>query len=105
MAWSNLTEVREEWLDAPDDDDVLQRYLDAAHEACVAYAPALGEGDPVPEGYKMAEAQQARAIYRSLTAGRSDDYGNDDIAVTVFPLDWNIRQLLRPRRVRGLQVR
>lgn len=103
MTWAGLEEARGLWSDAPLDDDLLGSYLESAHEQCVSYAPALptpeeGQEQEVPERYVVAEVMQARAIYRSLRAGNQDQMGPDGFTVTVFPLDFNVKALLRPNR-------
>jgi hypothetical protein len=41
---------------------------------------------------------QARAIWNATKTGPADSLGADGLTVTVFPLDWNIKALLRPKR-------
>lgn len=81
---------------SPDLADVL---LTSAREACEAYAPAPPDGADVTiaESWRVAQVMQSRAVYRSFKAGAGDQIGGDGLAVTVFPLDWSVRQLLRPR--------
>jgi hypothetical protein len=42
---------------------------------------------------------QARAVYNSVKAGSGDQVGPDGLTVTVYPMDWNVKNLLRPRKV------
>ena len=103
VGWVTLTQARELWPDADVlGDDVLTTYLASAHESCVAFAPALADGATVPEAWQVAQVMQARAVYRSLKAGARDQVGPDGFAVTVYPLDWNVRQQLRPKQGRPL---
>lgn len=96
--WVTLETARGLWPDAPVDDDILTQYLTSAQIQCAEFAPALPDGAEIPESYVLANVMQARAIYRSLRTGNSDQMGADGFAVTVYPLDWNIRALLRPKR-------
>lgn len=97
--WATLTEARSLWADAPDEDEVLDLALDAAQEQCEAFAPALGEGAPVPAGYTLAVVTQARSVYRaSALANQDGGIGPDGLVIRTFPLDWQVRQLLRPAR-------
>jgi len=73
--------------------------LAAARTQCEAFAPALEEGEDVPENYRLAQALQARALYRSGIAGSGDQIGPDGLTVTVFPMDWTVKRLLRPETV------
>lgn len=94
--------------DAPDDEDVLATYLQAAYEQCLDYLPhtrdEAGELVPavpatVPARLVKAQIWQARALYQSVVTGPGDQVGADGLRVTVFPMDWSVRNLLRPRRV------
>lgn len=74
--------------------------LSAAQEQCAAFAPAprLDEdGQPViPYSWKLAVVYQARALARAARTGSGDQMGGE-FTVTVFPMDWTVKQLLRPR--------
>lgn len=101
IGWVTLSQARALWRDAVDqDDDELTTYLLSAYESCAEFAPELADGAPVPESWRLAQVMQARAQMRSLTAGRDDNMAADGLTVTVYPLDWNVRQLLRPKRGR-----
>lgn len=121
MAWTGWLEGQAQaapyWpgigdLDEPD----ALALLTSALEQCQAYAPdvtaAAGvsgaqitdtdtDGTVVeahaPESWRLAQALQARALYRSGIAGSGDQIGVDGLSVTVFPMDWTVKNLLRPR--------
>lgn len=116
IGWVDLDgdDLAADWSDAPVDAEVLATYLRAAYDQCVTYLPHRREvgglyGDlvpimPMPGGdreasCRLAQIMQARALYNSVTAGRGDQLGPDGLAVTVYPMDWTVRNLLRPRRV------
>lgn len=99
--WLTLETTRAQWADAPLDDVFLFQILDTAKEQCLAYAPALLLGAPIPQRYVQAELMQARAIYQSVIANQQDNVGVDGFQVRVFPLDFTIRALLRPKRAIG----
>lgn len=90
--------IVELWPDAPADPEVVQTLLNSAHVECVAYAPVLPVDAAVPDNYRIAEVMQARAQHRSFVAGSGDTMGGE-LTVTSFPLDWTVRQLLRPRHI------
>lgn len=71
--------------------------LEAARTACEKFAPALTEPEDPPAHYVIAQAYQARAVARAALAGGQDQIGLDGLAVTVYPLDWTVKQLLRPK--------
>lgn len=60
----------------------------------------LEESD-VPEAWKLALIMQARSVYNAgqARAGGSE-FGNEDFSISIYPLDWQVKQLLRP--IRGL---
>lgn len=102
--WLTPEEARTEpyWPECEvEEDDALARLLAAARTACEAFAPSLEEGADVPEHYRLAQAAQARAIWRA-GGGTTDgtDLGGTEYAVTVYPLDWNVKALLRPKHGR-----
>lgn len=113
IGWVNTDDqsITAEWRDAPSDEAVLTRYLGAAHEQCTAFLPhhedAAGNWVPdvpetVPERLKLAQILQARALYNSVVTGPDDQMGEGSMGVTVFPMDWTVKNLLRPRRVGGV---
>lgn len=99
--WLSLEMARAQWADAPLDDVFLAQILDAAKLQCIAYAPALAVGAVVPVNYLHAQLMQARALYQSVIANQQDNVGVDGFQVRVFPLDFTIRALLRPKRAIG----
>lgn len=89
------------WPDVPMNDDTATLYLSAAKEACLAYAPALPEGAAMPDGWRLAQALQARNTYNSSKAAPGGDFDGGGYGISAFPLDWQVKQLLRPRRALG----
>lgn len=98
--WASLEAARAQWADAEQmEDPELTQYLAAAYEQCVEFAPELADGQTViPQRLVQAQVMQARAIWRSLTAGDNNQLGPDGFSVTVYPMDWTVKNLLRPRR-------
>jgi hypothetical protein len=96
--WLTLAMARRLWPDAPRDDVALFLLLDTARVACEAYAPALDVGVAFPSNYLEAQLAQARSVWNLMqTAPQTDAIGYDQTAVRVYPLDYNVRQLLRPK--------
>lgn len=96
--------IDELWPDAPSDQDVLRDLLDSAQTQCEEFLPHV-DGvleppvpDPAPANYRIANVMQARAQHRSFVTGGTDQIGSDQ-TVTVFPMDWNVKRLLRPLKV------
>ncbi len=115
--WHTPESARAGWLGAPPD-EVLIELLEVARLEVVAYAPPLdptdtetvspAEGAPyvvqtVPEGYRWAQRQHARNVWNASTVNASGGFGaqGEGFGLTVFPLDWSIKQRLRPRTLFG----
>lgn len=80
------------------DADLLEQMLEAVHEQCVEYAPALTEGAPVPQRYVEAEVLQLRQLYQAWQRDGDVLGFGDGFAVRVRPLGEDVKALLRPRR-------
>lgn len=115
--WWTVDEAKGSWVGAPADDD-LELLLDVAKAEIIAYAPALDpddvvtvtpdEGDPyevqvIPAGYRWAQLAHARNIWNAAKVNPSGGFGADGetFALTPFPLDWAIKQRLRPAAMFG----
>lgn len=92
--WLSLSGARADWPDAPESDLALYRTLVSARIACEDFAP---EADPIPDSYLVAQLTQAKAVWGSLRATNDSRIGEGEFAVTVYPLDWSVKQLLRPK--------
>lgn len=97
--WHSIGSAHGAWPDsAALEDDRLHVLLETAKRECLAYAP-LPAGLVPPVSYREAQLLHAR---NRNAAGRIDpsngDAGGDGFALSAFPLDWTIRQLLRPQR-------
>jgi len=105
-----LVETSPTWVETTDTDDLLEA-LEAAHEQCLDFLngrvpwripPDEDAGTPgvAPARLVLAQKLQARALLRSTYTGSRDEIGPDGMTVTVFPMDWTVKNLLRPRRGR-----
>lgn len=97
VGWVDSVALKTEWWDAPDQAE-LDDLLAAAHEVCLAYAPALAEGAPVPKSWAMAQKLQAKHLYARDKSGNRDSVGPDGYTVSTFPLVLEARNLIRPKR-------
>ena len=97
VGWVDSAALRAEWWDAPDQAE-LDALLGVAHEVCLAYAPALAEGEPVPKAWAMAQKLQAKHLYARDKSGNKESVGPDGYTVSTFPLVLEARTLLRPKR-------
>lgn len=87
------------WAGAVDYGQDLAFPLYVAAIQCERFAPTLAEGATVPENYVAAQVLQTRALVRAGIVGDGDRAGAEE-TVTVFPMDWTVKALLRPRRGR-----
>lgn len=97
--WATVAQARaQEPQFAKMPDEEVTALLQAAYEQCVAFAPPVevvdGVGE-VPASYIKAQIMQANALRRSNRVGTNDQVGSD-FPVTVFPMDWTVKALLRP---------
>lgn len=100
--WHTLDSVREEWPDAEYIDDVpLWRVLELARTQVLDFAPALVDPDIVPDRYRDAQRVQARNIWNAAKVSPDGTVGTDDFVIRPFPLDWHVKQIIRPKRGRG----
>ena len=76
----------------------LELILAAAREQCEAYGPAQADPDVIPSGWVIAQVLQARSLVRAGFVGSNDQAGGYGDTVTVYPMDWQVKNLLRPKR-------
>ena len=98
--WATLALTRDQWVDARTmEDALLYELLELSKVQILEYAPALADGVAVPLQYRLAQIVQAKNVYNSsLVDAGSGDIGNDTFTLRPFPLDWQVKQMLRPRR-------
>lgn len=88
------------WPGSEDYGDELGFPLYVARIQCETFAPALAEGVVAPVNYVAAQVLQTRALVRAGIVGDGDKAGGYGETVAVFPMDWTVKALLRPRRGR-----
>jgi hypothetical protein len=103
--WLSFEDARTDWADAPESDALLYRILDSAKVAVISYTPPrvlaeIAAGLPVPSNLVQAQLMQARATLQATRAGASDTIGADGQTVRVYPLDWNVKAQIRPKRAK-----
>ncbi len=93
--WHTVDSARLEWIDAAGIDDLrLYSLLELARQQCAAFAPALAVDERAPLNYRHAQLMQARNM---LNAGRAEGDGAGEFVLRPFPLDWMVKQTLRPK--------
>lgn len=98
--WHDAESVREEWIDAPESDELLDELLEVAQQSVVAYAPALpaSEDESIPTNYRYAQLQQVKNLWNAGRVDSAGGVGDEGFVFRPHPLDWVIKQILRPRR-------
>lgn len=91
----NLVSVRLTWKGAPQDDARLFDLLTVAQNAVDAYGHSSKVG---PESIAQAVIMQARNIWNGTAQNDDNSLGYGDYAAPVYPLDRQVKNLLRPRR-------
>jgi hypothetical protein len=111
--WHTIETARDQWVDAPLDDEDLEELLEVARGAVLAYAPVVAdelvEADgyvttiptTIPSSYRRAQLMQARNVFNASKAAPGGEFDGSSYGITTHPLDWQIKQLLRPRTVFG----
>jgi hypothetical protein len=97
QGWHDADSAREEWLDAPFEDPQLEALLDVARVQCLTYAPGEFTASFVPPRYRMAQLLQARNLWNASKQDPGGEMGGEGFAVRVFPMDWTVKNLLRPK--------
>lgn len=96
--WHTLDTARADWQDAPGFDPWLFEMLTIAKEQVIAYAPKLETGARPPLAYRNAQLAQARNLWNAAkTDPASGSLGDDTFVIRPYPLDWIIKQILRPK--------
>lgn len=96
--WHTLDSARDIWPDAPGYDSWLYELLDIAKQQVLDYAPALAEGVRPPKNYRLAQRMQARNLWNANKVDpASGGIGEDSFVVQPFPLDWMVKQVIRPK--------
>lgn len=98
--WHTITTAREDWPDAPDSDRRLAELLAVARDQCEAFAPRIAAPNWPPAGYRLAQLTQARNLWNGSRVDAGGAAGIDGFALAPFPLDWQVKQMLRPRNPR-----
>lgn len=102
--WMPPRVIRDRWRDAPADDAQLIDLMLVAQEQVSEYGPrrirmGLVEGALPPDRYARAALMQARNLWNAAKTDPGGAIGAEPggFAFTPFPLDWQVRQTIRPK--------
>lgn len=98
--WHTMSSARALWIGAPVDDVDLYELLTVARDQVLDFAPARFSepGAEVPVRFKRAQLMQARNIWNASKKDEQDQMGGEGFTVTVWPMDWSVKNLIRPKR-------
>lgn len=96
--WHSLDSVREDWVDAPDNDRWLFELLQIAKTQCVEWIDEVEE-DEAPDAFscRLGQRMQSRNIWNASMVAAGGDLGDGTFAIVPRPLDWEVKQILTPR--------
>lgn len=96
--WHTLDSARNAWPDAPPYDAWLYELLVVAKQQVLDYAPKLEAGARPPVNYRKAQLMQCRNLWNATKVDpASGGMGDDSFVIQPFPLDWMVKQVLRPK--------
>lgn len=108
--WHNPETATAEWTDAISiaDEDVLAELLEVAKGQVMAYAfksdreayEAATEEEPydVPVNLRRAQIRHAENMWNAARVDAAGEIGEGSFVSAPHPMDWHIKQLIRPRR-------
>lgn len=95
--WHDIDSIRLAWSDADQiDDALLGELLEVARDAVVAYAPALSDEGALPTRYRLGQMVHVKNLWNASRVTASGDLGGDTFEIQPRPLDWHVKQILRP---------
>jgi hypothetical protein len=98
--WHNLDTIRDaDWPDAEHiSDPALWTLLEIVRGQVIEYAPKLAADDPVPDNYRYGQEVQAKKTWNAARVDPDGSTGEGDFVLRPYPLDWAVKQILRPKR-------
>jgi len=100
--WYTIDTIRSVWGTAEDiPDTLLDELLYVARESVLAFAPPLPPemeaAGQCPVEYRMAQLMQTRNLWNAVEVDPGGVFGDDTYQIAPKPLDWIVKQMLRPR--------
>jgi len=95
---ADAAQLADLWPDGSQLDELTYvQVLQAAYDACAAYAPSLPVDATVPEGWRVAQIYQASEVWNAARRDGDVIGFSDTVAIRVRPLGATVKALLRPR--------
>lgn len=96
--WADLALARDELKSDQISDVKLWRLLEIAKLQVLEYAPAITDQTRPPAHYVEAQLMQAKTIWDAARVDAGGEVGGESFSFSPRPLDWQVKQLLRPKR-------
>lgn len=96
--WHTSQTIAQQWKQAAKIENTeLEELLAVARHQVESFAPKLVAGSvDIPDSYRLAQKLQAQALYNSSRVDPQGGDGMEGYTVKVYPMDWNIKNILRP---------
>lgn len=108
--WHDTESARTNWDDAPYEDEQLAELLAVARGQVIAYSPTrkddpivAADSEVVPVEYRLAQLRQAQNIWTAQNVNSDGGMGDGDaftLRPVSHPLDWHVKQIIRPKGAR-----
>lgn len=105
--WHDAESAGANWDDAPYEAAVLTELLEVARGQVIAYSPhrktdpiVAPDSEAVPVEYRLAQLRQAQNIWTAQNVngdGGIGDGGEFTLRPVSHPLDWHVKQIIRPK--------
>ena len=98
--WYTPENIGEVWRDAPEDEEILELLVEAALENVLDYLPesARGEGVTIRASWRMGQLMHTKNVWNASRVDPDGGTGEGDFVIRPFPLDWQVKQQLRPKK-------
>lgn len=96
--WHTLDTIREDWADGETiSDAMLWTLLEIVRGQIAEFGTTL-TGAAALDATQYAQRLQVRNTWNAAKVSPTGGLGEDDFVIRPFPLDWHVKQILRPKR-------
>jgi len=96
--WHTLDSIREDWPDGEGiSDATLWTLLEIVRQQIAEFGTTL-TGTAALDATVYAQRVQVRNTWNAAKVSPAGEFGGDEFVIRPFPLDWHVKQILRPKR-------
>jgi hypothetical protein len=96
--WHTLDSIREDWPDGETiSDAMLWTLLEIVRQQIAEFGTTL-TGTAALDATNYAQRVQVRNTWNAAKVSPAGEFGGDEFVIRPFPLDWHVKQILRPKR-------